>query len=68
MTEKTKSLIPIERIENLILLLRGQKVIKRLMKATFESKDPKEKSLLALIELEARKCRGFILGRLKVRN
>ncbi len=43
-------------------------VIKRLMDATFETKDQELKPLLAALELKARKCKQEIEQRLAVRN
>ena len=43
-------------------------VIKRLMDATFETKDQRLKVLLATLELKARKCKQEIEQRLAVRN
>ena len=43
-------------------------VIKRLMDATFETKDQRLKPLLATLEMKARKCKQEIERRLAVRN
>lgn len=42
--------------------------IKKLMDATFETKDQQLKVLLATLELRARKCKQFIEETLAVRN
>ena len=44
------------------------RVIKRLMDATFETKDQRLKVLLATLEYNARKCKQQIEHRLAVRN
>ncbi len=43
-------------------------IIKRLMDATFETKDQQLKPLLATLEYKARKCKQCIEERLAVRN
>ena len=43
-------------------------IIKRLMDATFETKDQELKPLLATLEYKARKCKQCIERRLAVRN
>jgi len=44
------------------------RIIKRLMDATFETKDQELKVLLATLELKARQCKQCIERRLAVRN
>jgi len=44
------------------------RIIKRLMDATFETKDQELKPLLATLEYKARKCKECIERRLAVRN
>ncbi len=44
------------------------RIIKRLMDATFKTKDQKLKLLLATLEMKARKCKQCIERRLAVRN
>ena len=44
------------------------RIIKRLMDATFETKDQKLKPLLAALEYKARKCKLCIEARTGVRN
>jgi hypothetical protein len=44
------------------------RIIKRLMDATFETKDQQLKPLLATLEYKARKCKECIERRLAVRN
>ena len=44
------------------------KVIKRLMDATFETKDQRLKVLLATLEYKARRCKAEIENQLSVRN
>jgi len=43
-------------------------IIKRLMQATFETKDQELKPLLATLEMKARKCKECIERRTAVRN
>ena len=49
-------------------LTKLYRIIKRLMDATFETKDQKLKPLLATLEYKARKCKQCIERRLAVRN
>lgn len=44
------------------------RVIEFLMKETFEAEDPDKKSVLALLEMQARKCRECCLRRTGIRN
>ncbi len=44
------------------------RIIKRLMDATFKTKDQELKPLLATLEMKARKCKQCIERRLAVRN
>ncbi len=44
------------------------RIIKRLMDATFETKDQQLKPLLATLEYKARKCKECIERRLAIRN
>lgn len=44
------------------------RIIKRLMDATYETKDQQLKPLLATLEYKARKCKECIERRLAVRN
>lgn len=44
------------------------RIIKRLMDATFETKDQELKPLLATLEYKARKCKACIERRLAVKN
>jgi len=43
-------------------------IIERLMNATYETKDPELKPLLATLEYKARKCKQCIEARTEVRN
>jgi hypothetical protein len=49
-------------------LTKLYRIIKRLMDATFKTKDKQLKVLLATLELKARKCKECIERRLAVRN
>ena len=53
---------------SLVELNTLHQIIERLMQATFESKDPDEKPVLAYLEKEARECRDCILRRTGARN